>query len=89
MNSRRLSQRIGLEANDQAALQELANHLSGGKVSDLDRPESESESEDEEGTTADQAEVRSDEERSNELPTLALGTKATRAPSFIQDAPPP
>ena len=33
--------------------------------------------------------VRSDEERSNELPISALGTKAARAPTFVQVVLPP
>ena len=33
--------------------------------------------------------MRGSEERSDELPTLVLGTRATGAPTFIQVAPPP
>jgi len=33
-------------------------------------------------------EVRGNEERSDELPTLGLGTRSTGAPTFAQDAPP-
>jgi len=33
-------------------------------------------------------EVRPSEERSDELPTLLLGTKAARAPTFVQDVHP-
>ena len=36
----------------------------------------------------DDQEVRSDEERSDDLETLVLGTKAARAPTFVQNAPP-
>jgi len=34
-------------------------------------------------------EVRSDEEQSDELPALALETKSTNAPTFVQYVPPP
>ena len=34
-------------------------------------------------------EVRLDEGRSDELRTLALGTKITHSPTFVQGAPPP
>jgi hypothetical protein len=34
-------------------------------------------------------EVRQSEERSDELPTLVLGTRAAGGPTFVQDAPPP
>ena len=34
-------------------------------------------------------EVSLDEERSDELTKLTLGTKITRARTFVQDAPPP
>jgi len=37
----------------------------------------------------DSLEVRGSKERSNELPTLALGTRAVLAPAFVQDTPPP
>jgi len=37
----------------------------------------------------EEEEVRGSEERSVELPTLVLGTRATGAPTFVQNKPPP
>ena len=39
-------------------------------------------------SNSDLLKVRPSEERSDELLTLALGTKAAQAPTFVEDTPP-